>query len=128
MLTGTDADDPRLGLGDCTDGASSLSCTIHLGQDDTGDPDGVVESLGLRSGLLTDLGIQHEESLVGLGSCGDVLQFLDEVILQGVTSRGIDYDDLLVLEVLHSVLDDLGGILLSGFTVDIDAHLLTELA
>ena len=65
---------------------------------------------------------------VGLGSRGDVLQFLDEVVLEGVTSRGIDYDDLLVLEVLHSVLDDLGGILLSGFTVDIDAHLLAELA
>ena len=58
---------------------------------------------------------------------GDSDDLFDEVVLQCVTSGGIDDPDLLVGELLQSVLHDLDGILLSGFAVDLGTDLGTEL-
>ena len=58
---------------------------------------------------------------------GDSDDLFDEVVLQRVASGGIDDPDLLVGELLESVLHDLDGVLLSGLAVDLGTDLGAEL-
>ena len=127
VLAGSDEDDPGVGLGDRRDRPSSLGGSVHLREDDTCDAHSVVERLRLGTGLLSDLRVEDQDPLLGLGHIRDPLDLVDEVVLQGVPTGGVDDDHLLVLEAFESVLDDERGIGLSGFAVDLHAHLLAEL-
>ena len=127
VLSDSEEHDPRVGGGDGGESASSLSGTVHLGEDDAGDVDRLVEGVSLGSRLLTYLRIEDQDPLLGVCYLGDSDDLFDEVVLQRVASGGIDDPDLLVSELLESVLHDLDCVLLSGLAVDLGTDLGAEL-
>ena len=86
-------------------------------------PIAVVEHLRLLAGLLADGRIEHQELVGKRGERVDIFHFLDEVLLQRVTSGGIDDPDVVLRHLLEAVADDLDRVFVVLLAVERDAQL-----
>ena len=63
---------------------------IHLGEDDAGDAEPLVELVGALDGVLPGHGVGHEEDLDGIELFLELLQFHHQVVVDVETSGGVD--------------------------------------
>ena len=75
------------------EGGATAGVTIEFGQNDAGNPDGVVEVLRNRNGLLTGGGVGDEEGFFGLNELMELLKLFDEEVVDFLATGGVENDD-----------------------------------
>ena len=108
-------------------GAAS-GVAVHLGEDDAGDAECLVEVLGDGDGLLSECGVADEEDFLWVEALLDLYELLDEGVVDLESSGGVDDEDVGVLDAsLHECgLGDLRDVLGESFGEDGDVEFVGE--
>ncbi|MFT6594614.1 MAG: hypothetical protein ACJAT3_000580 [Akkermansiaceae bacterium] len=112
------------------EGGPSAGVTIEFGEDNAGDADFAVESLGDGDGLLTGGGVGDEEGLTGVEEFVKGLEFVEEVGVEFLAAGGVEDDDgaVLIFGPFDSAFGDFDEVFFSFFGgEDWDIDLLGEL-
>ncbi len=85
-----------------------------------------MEPFGLIAGRLTKSRVDDEPAVIGFEVRVDLCDLIDQIIFQGMTSGGIDDDNIHVFQGGKSVFDDFDSILLFRISVTWDIDLFAE--
>ena len=84
---------------DGTDGKrrTAAGIAVELGEDHTGNPEGIVKRFGGVDGVLTGHGINDQQDLVGRDLFFYVAQFIHQRLVDMQTAGGVDNDDVVAV-------------------------------
>ena len=126
LLASTDKLDRLGNHGADTEGSTTTSITIELGQYDTIEVEAVVELLRRVDGILTGHGIDHEESLVWTEVILEIADLVHHLLINGKTTGGIDDDHVVAigLSLLDGMVGNHAHILVVWLAIYRNTHLL----
>ena len=110
------------------EGCAAAGVAVHLGEDDAGEAEALVEGLGHVYGLLPEGGVGYEENLVWLDLGLEALEFADECVVDLEAARGVEEDEVgaELLGLFPAVAGDAGNVLGGAVGVAGEVFLLGE--